>query len=296
MQENRSFRRTRIAPTPSGYLHTGNIFSFILTAGLARKYGALILLRIDDLDIGRVRTAYVDDVFETLSFLGIQWDEGPRNSEDVHRQWSQRLRLNKYEALLSELRASGHLFGCDCTRTRMSGGDRCGCLERTLDLFSAGVSWRLLTGTDTRIVHRDLVKGDLVDTLPLSVQHSILKKRDDDPAYHVASVSDDVAFDVDLVVRGADLFDSTLLQCHLASCCGIPAFSQTTFYHHPLMVDPAGRKLSKSAGDGSVSDLRKAGADRRDVFGRICASCGKSERPDKWEDTFEIISSHLDIR
>jgi glutamyl-tRNA synthetase len=68
-----NFSRTRIAPTPSGYLHAGNIFSFIITAGLARRYGASILLRIDDLDIGRVRPAYIEDIFETLSFLGIPW-------------------------------------------------------------------------------------------------------------------------------------------------------------------------------------------------------------------------------
>jgi glutamyl-tRNA synthetase len=290
-----NFSRTRIAPTPSGYLHAGNIFSFIITAGLARRYGASILLRIDDLDIGRVRPAYIEDIFETLSFLGIPWDEGPRNPDDFHRHWSQRIRLNKYESLFHVLRASGHLFGCDCTRTRMSGGDRCVCVERALDLCEPGIAWRLLTDTHNRIVQRDLIRGDVVQPLPTSVQHPILRKRDGDPAYHVASVSDDVDYGVDLIVRGLDLLDSTLFQCQLASFAGLDSFSQVTFYHHPLIMDTSGRKLSKSAGDGSVSDLRKAGAHRRDVFGRLCAACGISERPDRWEDLFEMVAPQIGI-
>lgn len=289
------FSLTRIAPTPSGYLHSGNIFSFIITAGLARRYGASILLRIDDLDIGRVRSAYIEDIFDTLSFLGIPWDEGPRNPDDFHRHWSQRLRLNKYESLLHALRASGYLFGCDCTRTRMSGGERCVCAERALDLSEPGITWRLLTETHNRIIHRDLIKGAVVEPLPTSVQYPILRKRDGDPAYHVASVSDDVDHDVDFIVRGSDLLDSTRLQCQLASLAGMDSFSQVTFYHHPLIVDTSGRKLSKSAGDGSVSDLRKTGAHRRDVFERICVSCGISERPDRWEDLFEMVAPQIGI-
>src|SRR5580698_8544901 len=73
------FRKTRIAPTPSGFLHLGNVLSFALTAGLARRSGASILLRIDDLDRERVSREYVEDIFDALNFLGIPWDEGPRN-------------------------------------------------------------------------------------------------------------------------------------------------------------------------------------------------------------------------
>jgi glutamyl-tRNA synthetase len=290
-----TYRRTRIAPTPSGFLHAGNIMSFVVTAGLARRHGASILLRIDDLDIGRVRPAYIEDIFETLSFLGIPWDEGPRNPEDFHRHWSQRLRLNKYELLLHALRTSGHLFGCDCTRTKMSGGDRCVCAERALDLSEPGITWRFLTETHNRIIHRDLNKGAVFEPLPTSVQYPILRKRDGDPAYHVASVSDDVDHGVDLIVRGLDLLDTTLLQSQLASFAGLDSFSRVTFCHHPLIMDTSGRKLSKSAGDGSVSDLRKAGAHRRDVFERICASCGIGERPDRWEDLFEMVAPQIGI-
>ena len=83
MEKMPSFKKTRIAPTPSGYLHLGNVLSFALTAGLARQTGAGILLRIDDLDKGRVSKDYIDDIFDTLHFLRIPWNEGPRTFSDM---------------------------------------------------------------------------------------------------------------------------------------------------------------------------------------------------------------------
>ena len=293
MRNKQSYQRTRIAPTPSGFLHEGNILSFVITAGLARRYGASILLRIDDLDIGRVRPAFVQDIFDTLKFLDIPWDEGPVDADDFRRQWSQRQRLDHYATLLHELQASGRLFACDCTRTRMSGVDTCACAWRSLDMSAHGHTWRLLTDMHNRITHADLYKDPVTSVLPASVQQAIVRKRDGDPAYHVASLSDDLQFGVDLIVRGADLFDSTLLQCRMAEWIPANAFSQVTFFHHPLLSDPSGRKLSKSAGDGSVSGLRRAGAGRRDIFGGIAAVLGIRESPDHWKDLFEIVSASM---
>ncbi len=91
-----AFKKTRIAPTPSGFLHLGNVLSFSITAALARKTGAAILLRIDDLDRGRVTTPYVQDIFDTLNYLGIPWDEGPRNYEEYQWEYSQVYRLDSY--------------------------------------------------------------------------------------------------------------------------------------------------------------------------------------------------------
>jgi glutamyl-tRNA synthetase len=94
MLNDKKFTRTRIAPTPSGYLHLGNALSFALTAAIARSTGAKILLRIDDLDQQRVNLAYVQDVFDTLNFLEIPWDEGPRNVIEYHDEWSQMRRMD----------------------------------------------------------------------------------------------------------------------------------------------------------------------------------------------------------
>lgn len=290
-----TYQRTRIAPTPSGYLHAGNILSFVLAAGLARRSGASILLRIDDLDIGRVRQAYVQDIFDTLKFLDIPWDEGPVDADDFRRHWSQRLRMDAYRRMLQDLSARGVLFACECTRTRMSGGDTCACTGKSLNMSEQGLAWRLLTDTNNRISHVDLYRGVVTSALPASVQLAIVRKRDGDPAYHVASLSDDLQFGVDLIVRGADLFDSTLLQCRMAELISENAFGRVAFFHHPLVSDPYGRKLSKSAGDGSVSDLRRSGARRRDIFSEITATLGVRESPDRWEDLFVILSEGMGI-
>ena len=287
--------RTRLAPTPSGFLHAGNILSFVLTAGLARRHGAAILLRIDDLDICRVREQYVQDIFDTLIFLGIPWDEGPVNAHDFHQHWSQRLRLNKYEAYLQELKQQGRLFGCDCSRTRLSGGDVCVCSERGLDLMSPDVAWRLLTVRHNRIRLNTIDLSSICHEFPSAVHHAVLRKRDGDPAYHVASVVDDMFFGVDLIVRGADLLDSTLLQYELAVNTSQKNFNDVTFWHHPLISDAGGRKLSKSAGAGSVSALRSHGAGRREVFAGICSSFNIRERPDRWIDLFDILSDQMGI-
>ncbi|HWB90453.1 MAG TPA: glutamate--tRNA ligase family protein, partial [Puia sp.] len=104
------FKLTRIAPTPSGFLHLGNVFSFSLTAALARRTGAEILLRIDDLDRERVQRDYLQDIFDTLTFMQIPWDQGPRNVDDFEREYSQVHRLPLYRAALARLREAGAVY------------------------------------------------------------------------------------------------------------------------------------------------------------------------------------------
>src|ERR1051325_8948231 len=115
-----SFKRTRLAPTPSGYLHFGNALSFCITAHLARKTGAKIFLRIDDLDRERLAKKYVQDIFDTLLFLEIPWDEGPRNMKEYEDEFSQAHRLHLYEKALDRLKEAGHLFACTCSCAQVS--------------------------------------------------------------------------------------------------------------------------------------------------------------------------------
>jgi hypothetical protein len=90
---------TRLAPTPSGYLHAGNAINFLITARLAQESGSRVLLRIDDLDQERVRPEYVEDVFRSLEWLGIHWDDGPSGPEELYSTWSQQLRTARYLTL-----------------------------------------------------------------------------------------------------------------------------------------------------------------------------------------------------
>ncbi|MES2108653.1 MAG: glutamate--tRNA ligase family protein, partial [Bacteroidota bacterium] len=96
MSNSPHFHKTRIAPTPSGFLHVGNVLSFSITAALARKTGAKTLLRIDDMDQTRANARYIQNIFDTLNFLEIPWDEGPANADDFEKSYSQVHRLNLY--------------------------------------------------------------------------------------------------------------------------------------------------------------------------------------------------------
>jgi glutamyl-tRNA synthetase len=117
--------RTRIAPTPSGFLHAGNAVNFLITHELARAARGTLLLRIDDLDAERARPEYLDDIFRSLEWLGIDWDEGPTGPEDFLRNWSQRSRIERYSELLLGLRKGGHLYACECSRKAVPGLHLC---------------------------------------------------------------------------------------------------------------------------------------------------------------------------
>src|SRR4051794_39214952 len=95
-------KKTRFAPTPSGFLHLGNILSFAITAALAAQAKAKILLRIDDFDMQRTNKLYVQDIFDTLNFLEIPWDEGPRNMAEYEEEYSQLHRMDIYRRALQQ--------------------------------------------------------------------------------------------------------------------------------------------------------------------------------------------------
>ncbi|TKK72049.1 tRNA glutamyl-Q synthetase [Ilyomonas limi] len=264
-----SFYKTRIAPTPSGYLHIGNALSFLITTDLAKKAGAKLLLRIDDLDSARTRQQYVEDIFDTLRFLEIEWEEGPGNYAEYESAWSQVHRLHLYEAALQQLSAAGLVYACACSRTQwqQNAGYTCTCREKHLPLDTPDTSWRLITNDTLLLTVRTLAGEAITTHLPAAMQSFIVRKKDGHPAYQLASLIDDEYFGIDAIVRGQDLWDCTLAQQYLAQVLDKPFFRQVTFYHHPLVMDVSGfRKLSKSAGATSIRHLRSEGKRRKDVL------------------------------
>src|SRR5690554_2173618 len=144
------FKKTRIAPTPSGYLHLGNVLSFAITAVLAKQSGARVMLRIDDLDRARVRPAYLADIFDTLTYLNIPWDEGPADYAAYESTYSQVHRLELYFDALARLRGQGAVFACDCSRGMLLRNHPAGaytgrCKQRGLPLDGEGYCWRIDT-------------------------------------------------------------------------------------------------------------------------------------------------------
>lgn len=267
------FTKTRIAPTPTGYLHLGNAYNFALTAALAHKHNARILLRIDDLDHRRVNKAYVQDIFDTLQFLDIPWHEGPRNIQDVEDAWGQQHRMPLYVQALQYLRNSNHVFACSCSRSKLQQNSAYPgtCLHSKLNFEEH--NWRLITQASTQVAIRTL-QGTVIETLPMAMEYFVVRKKDGYPAYQLTSVIDDLHFGVDLVVRGADLWHSTIAQHVLAQKLQQPVFSNITFHHHPLFTGQDGSKLSKSAGSTSIQYLRSVGKTAKEVYSLIGKMAG----------------------
>lgn len=255
MPQKRSFFKTRIAPTPSGYLHAGNALNFLLVDALAKKSGANVLLRIDDQDRERYRAVYAQDVFDTLRFLHIQWNDGPKDTVDFEERWSQQRRIKLYEEALQTLRANNAVFACTCSRTQAVVG--CKCREKALSLDLSNAAWRLVTN-DESIAVKNIYGAITNSPLPDEMKNFIVKKKDGLPAYQLSSLVDDLHFGIDLIIRGEDLWPSTLAQLYLAKQLGESRFAGVAFFHHPLLKN-GGEKLSKSAGAASVKHWRESG-------------------------------------
>lgn len=289
------FRKTRLAPTPSGFLHLGNLFSFALTAALADRSSASILLRIDDMDRERANPDYIRDIFETLRFLGLPWTEGPQDAQEFEERYSQRHRLHLYKQALDKLLDTGLVYACNCTRTQIlkqnSNGAYPGtCRHKGLSLDTADVAWRLNTETAAAVSVKTVDGTFLNAALPVAMLDPVIRKKDGFPAYQLSSVVDDIFFGIDLVVRGYDLWPSTLVQLHLASLLKEEHFLNTTFYHHPLLLDAHQRKLSKSAGDTSIHYLRQQGLSSEEVYSLLGKELKLSESLKYWWNLGFMVS------
>jgi glutamyl/glutaminyl-tRNA synthetase len=258
---------------------------------MARQHGASILLRIDDLDRQRARREYIDDIFDTLRFTGIPWDEGPADTDTFVRSWSQSHRMPMYHQALVHLQRTGAVFACSCSRSGLARTAPDGvypgtCLSADLSLQDPDLAWRMVTVSDKRIKVR-YPDGAVADTvLPADMRHVVVRKRGGDPSYQLASLMDDIHFGVDLVVRGEDLRPSTLVQLHLSDSLPGNAFPDTAFLHHALLLDPAGEKLSKSEGATSVRYLRAQGLSAGEVWARVSMAAGLGSVLD-WQGLFE---------
>ncbi|MFB9843642.1 glutamate--tRNA ligase family protein [Mucilaginibacter ginsenosidivorans] len=282
------FNKTRIAPTPSGFLHLGNVLSFAITAYVAEQTGAKILLRIDDLDRDRVNPEYVQDIFDTLNFMDIPWHEGPRNLLEFESEYSQVHRMDIYRGALKKLEENNAVFACTCSRSqiRQNNPDETypgTCRNKGIPLDTPDASWRIKTGAQTELAIKTLNNGVQKATLPANMYDFVVRKKDGFPAYQLASVIDDIHFGIDLVIRGQDLFPSTLAQLYLANKLEANIFTNNTFHHHPLLTEK-GKKLSKSSGDTSIHYLRKLGKKPADIYNQVAGAAGLHGNISNWRE------------
>ncbi len=241
----------RLAPTPSGYLHLGNALAFGAAWLSARAAGGRVLLRVEDLDRGRSRTAVAESQREDLRWLGIDWDA------ETPPQSTRRYDLVGIDA-----------YPCDCPRpARLAGA--CRCRERASGLVSDPLrfAWRLRAPRHA-VAWTDRARGP---QLHVPDDDPVLVRAGGEAGYPLAVVVDDARDGVTEVVRGADLVEATAAQVVLHGMLGLPV---PTYLHVPLLLGPDGRKLGKSHGSTDLRALRAAGWTPREVWARLLPLLG----------------------
>jgi glutamyl-tRNA synthetase/glutamyl-Q tRNA(Asp) synthetase len=256
---------TRFAPSPTGYLHLGHVVNAIYVWGIARALGGSVLLRIEDHDRIRSRPQFEAAILEDLDWLGFTADEG--RIPPVR----QSARACEYESALAAVRTRYHVYACGCSRKDIGGERYPGtCRDRRLpEAAGRGLRVQIETGNETFV---DALAGPQVQHPADESGDLLIRDRDGHWTYHFAVTVDDQRDGVTLVVRGADVLAATGRQLRLARMLGRVA--PPVFLHHPLLYDPAGRKLSKSDAAAGVRELRAARHDAADVIGRAAAAVG----------------------
>lgn len=265
----------RFAPSPSGRMHLGNIFTALLAWLSVRSQGGQMLLRIEDLDPERSKEEYIAALRDDLRWLGLDWDaEMPRQS----------LRTDVYAAQLARLQPL--VYPCYCTRSELHdasaphssdgnviyAGTCRNLTERERAEKTRRPAWRIRV-PEERITFDDGVFGAYSESLAHDCGDFILRRSDGVFAYQLAVVCDDALGGVTEVVRGCDLLSSTPRQIWLYRMLG---FTPPNFYHVPLLVAPDGRRLSKRERDLDLAHLRMR-MRPDELIGRLAFLCGLAQ-------------------
>ncbi len=272
--------RTRLAPSPTGALHLGNARTFLLTWLHVRAARGSVVLRVDDLDGPRVKADREREALEDLRWLGLDWDE----NEPVLRQ-SERGAF--YDAAVRELLDQGRAYPCICTRreiakaasaphgpdgSRYPGTCRGRFASPEVAEVAAGRPAALrFVAPEGAVEFEDLLYGPQSHDPAAATGDFPIRRNTGTAAYQLATVVDDAASGVDLVIRGADLLPSSARQIQIQDALGLP---RVAYLHLPLVVGTDGRRLAKRHGDTTLRTLAREGWDAPALVGWLAASAG----------------------
>ncbi|MCY4369619.1 MAG: glutamate--tRNA ligase [bacterium] len=269
---NSSSVRLRIAPSPTGYLHVGNVRAALFNWLYARRTGGVFIIRIDDTDQARSDDRYIEDIVEGFRWLDLDWDEGVEVG-GPYGTYRQSDRFDRYREAAGSLVESGRAYydfrsaaELDELRSRARGEKRPPgyYIRRPPDSdpedqrrqLAAGERAVIRFSTPGRPVEfHDLVRGRVrfeADT----IDDFVMLRSDGSPTYHLASTVDDIDYRISHVARGEDLLSSTPKHILLTEALG---GEHPEYAHLPLLFGPDGRKLSKRHGDTSLRAYREGG-------------------------------------
>lgn len=287
---------TRFAPSPTGYIHVGNLRTALMNYLIARKGGGSFILRIDDTDPERSKQEYVDAIQQDLEWLGLTWDRLEKQSD----------RLERYEDAAQQLRDMGRFYECfetptelDLKRKKQLNMGKPPVYDRAALTLSddekanlraerGNGHWRFKLDHE-RIEWTDGILGDRsIDAA--SVSDPVLIRADGQFLYTLASVCDDIDYGITDVVRGSDHVTNTATQIQIIQALGgaVPNFA-----HHSLLTGPQGEALSKRLGTLALRDLREAGVQPMALLS-LMARLGSSD-PMELRANLEEIADGFDI-
>ncbi|MCK0137696.1 glutamate--tRNA ligase [Aliiroseovarius sp. F47248L] len=282
---------TRFAPSPTGYIHVGNLRTALFNYLIAAKSGGQFILRLDDTDPERSKQEYADAIKEDLEWLGLTWDRVEKQSD----------RLDRYEEAAQQLRDMGRFYECfetptelDLKRKKQLNMGKPPVYDRSALALADDEKaklreergqghWRFKLDHE-RINWTDGILGDIsIDAA--SVSDPVLIRGDGQFLYTLASVCDDIDFGITDVVRGSDHVTNTATQIQIIEALGgkVPSFA-----HHSLLTGPQGEALSKRLGTLAIRDLRERGVQPMALLS-LLARLGSSQPVELRNSLDEIV-------
>ena len=307
----------RFAPSPTGYIHLGNVWIALLSYISTRQQKGTYVVRMEDIDLQRSKRELGEALLDDLEWLGFEWDEGPRIGGSESTYW-QSERQEYYANILECLALEKLIYPCFCNRARLQSiasaphvgevvhryDGHCRHIdeEEVKALFAEKDPSLRLSIDSCDIEFTDRWQGVQYIHLEGELDDYVLRRGDGMYAYNLAVVLDDIAMGITEVVRGDDLLDTTGQQIYLyktlQQCLQTKNITVPSYGHAPLLIDSEGHRLSKRQKSITIRELRDNQWSANRILGELAIAGGLVEAstlPNREISISELIESDLNL-